>query len=210
LENNIAPNLAGNPDPTWTQSNYTYHQTDKGESPAPESLEAAREKFSELWVTFPRNPTSSEDQGRAAYLGLTPEDRDRVLEAAKSYRAWFVADSQSRKRSFEQGSSYAPHLWRWISSGDWKRVPVSAPLHRFAPSALELADVEYVDRVLQEPLFKTCERLRGRRTPELIQRYAFPKELVRKARGEMRGADSRPSLRLVPNHDPEKAEPCPS
>ena len=210
LGSNTVPNPAGNPELTRRQSTYTHKQTDTYEIPAPDSLVAARETFSELWEIFPRNPTSSEDQARAAYVGLIREDRDRVLEAAKAFRVWFIADCESRKRSLEQSRRYAPHLWRWISSGDWKRVPAAAPLHHFAPSALELSDVEYVDRFVQDTLFEVCERLRGRKTPPLIQRFAFPKELVRKARDELANVGALPSVRSAHHHELLKAERCPS
>jgi uncharacterized protein YdaU (DUF1376 family) len=192
LESKAAAKPAGSPELTRRQSTYNHKQTDTYETPAPDSSAAAREIFRELWETFPRNPTSSEGQARAAYLGLAAEDRDGILEAAKSFRAWFVADCQSRKRSLEQSWRYAPHLWRWISSGDWKQVPAATPLHHFAPSTLQLSDVEYVDRFAQATLFEACERLRGRPVPQLIQHCAFPKELVRKARDKMSSSGLRP------------------
>ncbi len=148
-------------------------------TPAPTSPgEGARDEFDQVWETFPRNPRSNRKTGRAAYAGLTPHQRGRVLLAAKNFATWFADDCKQRKRTVEAGLPFAPALANWLLSGEWQQF-VDAPA---APVAIAMTRL---DRFRDADVWRECERILGKKAPTSDGTWAFPAETVDQAKANI-------------------------
>ena len=107
---------------------------------------------------------------------LKPKDRACAAAPADRYRRRFEADNRDRGRTDTAGARYAPFLSKWIETGAWKEADkLVIPGETTAEQAAALDNVEYVDRVHDEALFKVCERIRDKPAHPDIQRFAPPR-----------------------------------
>ncbi|WP_374623131.1 hypothetical protein [Devosia sp.] len=128
-------------------------EKDDNEPRAP-LLDPAPALFDEVWLAFPRNPTSSEARARQQFETLGPQEQRALLPAAKDFSSWFEKDREARQRSPEDAQRFAPHLSTWIATGQWKEPP---------PGTGREPRADLVVLTAGDPDFVAVEALRGRK-----------------------------------------------
>lgn len=144
--------------------------------------------FDEVSKVFPRNPNGSVERARRVFERMTPAEQAQVMPAAKRFRQFTVEQAETKRRSFEEQCDFVPTLEKWLmySWRDAESLPVKGMPN--AADATKLETVEYLDRLIDDRLFAACERIRDKPVPSTSQRWAFPKEIVAKARAELAAA----------------------
>ncbi len=121
-------------------------------SSVPDAAEAGA-GFDDLMEAFPQNPTSSETKAKSAWERIKPADRPAVVAAAQRFAKWFAQDCEARDRTIDAGLPYAPHVGKWLDSGQWReagKLPVKGEID----PTLTMIHKDSED-------FKAIERLRG-------------------------------------------------
>lgn len=144
----------------------------------------ARVAFDEIWEAFPRNPVSRSMDALPVWNGVPDTDTHAALAGAVRFSAWFREEAGRRREDYEDRLTFAPTLANWLRKRGWVQA-LSLKVKSQPLDAAALDQIEYVDRISQPALFEACERVRGKPTPTSIQRFAFDRVIVQRAREQV-------------------------
>ena len=150
------------------------------------AAEGARD-FDDLFEAFPRNPTSNRVKAEAAFSATKAEDRPSILAAARRFALWFAEDCAARKRTLDAGLKFAPHLATWIESEGWREA---AALSVKSDPSTPTVPMVRIDRLTEPDVWAACERIRGKKAPTSDATWAFPLDIVVRARRELASPSS--------------------
>lgn len=117
-----------------------------------------RVSFDEIWEVFPRRKLTNRQDARTAFDDLGPDERGRLLKAAKRFAQWHVEDSEIRNATPDSQVEYRVGLGKWIRSGAWiDALTVTLKTDPVPPAANGLVVLKP-----EHPDFQAVEKMRGR------------------------------------------------